>query len=521
MRQLYPEGFNRGFTETFARYGILLDRLAMAEVNGFTYHQPQPFDLPGPDGPMSPEEIGAEFERRVALAEETFNVKRWRSDLEEWDDSYKPTAIGQHLEFDGIEIEALADDELVDHLDAVAAHVTEMVYQHHRFNMAAILPVGDMAVQIAGWVRRPPTEVLALVNGYSPISNVASSEMTEAMDAIRREGLEAMLAGGDGAADRLAELCARCPEVDRYVRLVQNRVIDGFDVTNPTLREHPGLILGKLAAGLGADPNAARIKSDELAANLREQTPMEHRDQFDGLVEEARLVYRLRDERGIYSEITAIGLLRRALLEIGRRAFERGQLTDVELLTEATTEEAASILRGGGPSAEDLIERRDVRQELTEAGAPRFLGDPPPPPPPLEELPPPMARMMGGVGFMIESILGQLDSAQGDDAVIGGIGVVDTIVEGPARLIGDVADLLDVDDGDIVVASATSEAINSVLHLIGAIVTDHGSHACHAAIVAREMGFPAVVGTVDATKRVRDGDRLRVDGGKGEVTILP
>lgn len=521
MRQLYPEGFNRGFTETFARYGILLDRLAMAEVNGFTYHQPQPFDLPGPDGPMSPEEIGAEFERRVALAEETFNVKRWRSDLEEWDDSYKPTAIGQHLEFDGIEIEALADDELVDHLDAVAAHVTEMVYQHHRFNMAAILPVGDMAVQIAGWVRRPPTEVLALVNGYSPISNVASSEMTEAMDAIRREGLEAMLAGGDGAADRLAELCARCPEVDRYVRLVQNRVIDGFDVTNPTLREHPGLILGKLAAGLGADPNAARIKSDELAANLREQTPMEHRDQFDELVEEARLVYRLRDERGIYSEITAIGLLRRALLEIGRRAFERGQLTDVELLTEATTEEAASILRGGGPSAEDLIERRDVRQELTEAGAPRFLGDPPPPPPPLEELPPPMARMMGGVGFMIESILGQLDSAQGDDAVIGGIGVVDTIVEGPARLIGDVADLLDVDDGDIVVASATSEAINSVLHLIGAIVTDHGSHACHAAIVAREMGFPAVVGTVDATKRVRDGDRLRVDGGKGEVTILP
>lgn len=521
MRQLYPEGFNRGFTETFARYGILLDRLAMAEVNGFTYHQPQPFDLPGPDGPMSPEEIGAEFERRVALAEETFNVKRWRSDLEEWDDSYKPTAIGQHLEFDGIEIEALADDELVDHLDAVAAHVTEMVYQHHRFNMAAILPVGDMAVQIAGWVRRPPTEVLALVNGYSPISNVASSEMTEAMDAIRREGLEAMLAGGDGAADRLAELCARCPEVDRYVRFVQNRVIDGFDVTNPTLREHPGLILGKLAAGLGADPNAARIKSDELAANLREQTPMEHRDQFDELVEEARLVYRLRDERGIYSEITAIGLLRRALLEIGRRAFERGQLTDVELLTEATTEEAASILRGGGPSAEDLIERRDVRQELTEAGAPRFLGDPPPPPPPLEELPPPMARMMGGVGFMIESILGQLDSAQGDDAVIGGIGVVDTIVEGPARLIGDVADLLDVDDGDIVVASATSEAINSVLHLIGAIVTDHGSHACHAAIVAREMGFPAVVGTVDATKRVRDGDRLRVDGGKGEVTILP
>ena len=45
MAELYPAGFNRGFTETFNRYGMLLDRLAMAQVNGFTYHQPQPFDM--------------------------------------------------------------------------------------------------------------------------------------------------------------------------------------------------------------------------------------------------------------------------------------------------------------------------------------------------------------------------------------------------------------------------------------------------------------------------------------------
>ena len=51
IQELYPEGFNKGFTETFAAFGVLLDRLAMGVVNGFTYHQPQPFDLPGPDGP--------------------------------------------------------------------------------------------------------------------------------------------------------------------------------------------------------------------------------------------------------------------------------------------------------------------------------------------------------------------------------------------------------------------------------------------------------------------------------------
>ena len=83
-----------------------------------------------------------------------------------------------------------------------------------------------------------------------------------------------------------------------------------------------------------------------------------------------------------------------------------------------------------------------------------------------------------------------------------------------------VDDLLELEDGEIVVSAATGEAFNSMLHLVGAIVTDHGSHACHAAIVAREMGFPAVVGTVDATTRIRTGDRLRVDGTKGEVSIL-
>jgi pyruvate,water dikinase len=94
------------------------------------------------------------------------------------------------------------------------------------------------------------------------------------------------------------------------------------------------------------------------------------------------------------------------------------------------------------------------------------------------------------------------------------------VCEGVARRIDQIDDLLDLEDGEIVVAPSTGEAFNSILHLVGGIVTDHGSFICHAAIVAREMGFPAVVGTVDATSRINTGDRIRVDGTKGEVTIL-
>jgi phosphohistidine swiveling domain-containing protein len=521
MSSLYPEGFNRGFSETFARYGMLLDRLAMAQLNGFTYHQPQPFDMPGPDGPMSPEELGAEFGRRAALAEETFAVKRWREDLALWDNECKPSSIVRHRELGDVDIEGLDDAALAEHLDEVVAQLNAMVYQHHRFNVAAMLPVGDLALHVAGWCDLPPTAALGVLDGYSPISGVTSSEMTDALAAIRADPTASALVTGAGdAGARLDQLRAAVPAVDEYVRSVQDRVLDGFDVVSPTLREQPAVVIGKLGAGLAANPDTVRNRADQLAADLRARVPDEHRAEFDELVDEARALYRLRDERGIYSDITSIGLLRRALLEVGHRASDRGVIDDPALMLEATPEEAALVLGGTGPTGDDLAERGDLRRRLTADGAPRHLGPPPPPPPPIDELPPALGRLMSSIGFMIESILGQMDESAGDETVIRGIGVTDQICEGPARLVRDIDDLLDLEQGEVIVAPATGEAFNSVLHLVAGIVTNHGSHACHAAIIAREMGFPAVVGTVNATTRINTGDRIRVDGAKGEITLL-
>ena len=143
MQELYPAGFNRGFTETFSRYGVLLDRLGMASINGFTYHQPQPFDLPGPDGPMTPDQIGAEIGRRTQVAAESFEKKRWREDLLDWDTVRKPASIARHRELGDVDLAQLDEAQLAEHLLACGSHVQDMVYQHHRYNMAAMLPVGD------------------------------------------------------------------------------------------------------------------------------------------------------------------------------------------------------------------------------------------------------------------------------------------------------------------------------------------------------------------------------------------
>jgi pyruvate,water dikinase len=75
-------------------------------------------------------------------------------------------------------------------------------------------------------------------------------------------------------------------------------------------------------------------------------------------------------------------------------------------------------------------------------------------------------------------------------------------------------------EGDVLVTSATGESFNAFLHLVGAIVTDHGSFASHAAIMGREMGFPAVVGTVNGTSRIPHGAIVRVDGAAGTVEVV-
>ena len=94
------------------------------------------------------------------------------------------------------------------------------------------------------------------------------------------------------------------------------------------------------------------------------------------------------------------------------------------------------------------------------------------------------------------------------------------VAEGLARVILDVEQLADVQDGEILVAPFTSTSWTPVFARIAGAVTDIGGVMCHAAIIAREYGLPAVLGTGSATKRITTGDRIRVDADNGIVLII-
>jgi pyruvate, water dikinase len=94
------------------------------------------------------------------------------------------------------------------------------------------------------------------------------------------------------------------------------------------------------------------------------------------------------------------------------------------------------------------------------------------------------------------------------------------IAEGPARIVKSVEEIGRIQRGDILVCQVTNPTWAPVFQRIAAAVSDIGGSMSHAAIVAREYGLPAVVGTGSATSRIRDGQRVRVDGARGLVTLL-
>ncbi|PSL57532.1 pyruvate,water dikinase [Saccharothrix carnea] len=94
------------------------------------------------------------------------------------------------------------------------------------------------------------------------------------------------------------------------------------------------------------------------------------------------------------------------------------------------------------------------------------------------------------------------------------------VVEGVARVIHDVADGAALEPGEVLVTTVTNIGWTPLFPRAAAVVTDVGAPLSHAAIVARELGIPAVVGCGNATTRIKTGDRVRVDGGRGAVTVL-
>jgi pyruvate,water dikinase len=307
--------------------------------------------------------------------------------------------------------------------------------------------------------------------------------------------------------------------VSAYLDLVGWRLLDGFDISEPCALELPDVLLRAIRiAADGRTDGGSDVA--ELISGVRDKVPEEHQDEFDELLGEARLMYRLRDERGVFSDIWASGLMRRAVLAAGRRLAASERINDPVHLADATVDEMSALLSGGDtPDADELEARAKYRATHSAKQAPPVLGDPPSPPPDPSGLPPAAARVMQAMGIAMGEMLGSSEEEH-EGRVLRGLAASRGVYEGPARRVVGPSEFDRIVKGDVLVTESTSEAFNILLPLLGALVTDSGGLLSHSAIVAREYGIPGVVGTREATALIADGTRVRVDGDSGEVTVL-
>src|SRR4051794_610660 len=377
-QEMHPEPFMRGFGEFTRFYGMLLGTLEYAYVNGFVYSTMHP----------APE---AEIPERFARAEEALDKKLWREQLEAWDSKFKPESIEKHRAIQAIDPETLSNDELIAHLQRCRAHHVEMIYQHMRHTGAAMLPVGDLMVHVAQWTDIPGGELLAMLRGSSPVSAGASAELQQLVAAVNADPAARELLDSDrDPGEILYALRTFDSDAGRalsaYLDLVGYRLLDGFDISGRYALELPDSLVRAIRAALA--PRGHGEAGDRIA-KVRDQIPEEHRAQFDELLEEAVLTYRIRDERGVFSDIWASGLMRRAAMAGGRRLAQAGRIADAEHFIDAGSEEMYAMLAGAAePSADELATRYEWRTSPSAKDAPPGLGGPPPPPPGPSPLPP-------------------------------------------------------------------------------------------------------------------------------------
>jgi rifampicin phosphotransferase len=507
--EVHPQAFAAGTADFASFYGMLIGGLAMEYVNGIGYKTVRP----APD-----EEIPQRFTR----ADTVMTGKLWRDQLREWDESAKPAAIAKHRELQSVDPDALSDEDLAAYLERCRDHHAAMIAQHMRYTASAVVPTGDFLAHVGDWTGLPPAELLGLMRGASPVSAGASAELERMVRAIRSDATAQELLAADtepaATLDALASLDGDAgTAVREYLDLVGNRLLDGFDIAEPSALELPDQLLRAIRTAVESETGESDVEA--RADAVRAQVPEEHRASFDELLAEARLLYRLRDERGVYSDIWASGIMRRATLSAGRRLAAAGRLHAPAHLLDAGVDEMRALLEGtGGPSADELAARAEYRTTHSPKDAPATLGTPPPPPPDPSSLPPGIAQLMRATGIALGAIFGSSHEEHAEDR-LRGLAASPGVYEGTARLVSSPAEFGRIVQGDVLVTVSTTEAFNILLPLLGAIVTDSGGLLSHSAIVAREYGIPGVVGTREATRRIADGARVRVDGDAGEVTI--
>jgi len=289
----------------------------------------------------------------------------------------------------------------------------------------------------------------------------------------------------------------------------------------------PGYI-EKVKAGENLERPVEQLKTERQALidGYRDMLATdEERTSYDQMITLACRVFPYVEGHKFYCEHWYTNLFFNKIREFGALLSEQGFFEDAEDIFHLSHYEVEAAIidlmtswsNGSAPRGPKrfpalIAERKKAIEIWAKMDTPPALGEVP------DIIDDPAIVMLWGITR--ESLNSWLSAGETDPNEIHGFAASNGVVEGTARVVKSVQEIDRLQKGDILVCQVTNPTWAPVFNKISAAVSDIGGSMSHAAIVAREYGLPAVVGTGQATTRIRDGQRVRVDGGRGVVTIL-
>lgn len=280
-----------------------------------------------------------------------------------------------------------------------------------------------------------------------------------------------------------------------------------------TLREYvlepppdPAIEMDTLAQG--------RERAIQEAKTAIQSYPQPIQDAFDTLLPIAQYATVLSEDHGYWIDFRSNHKVRCVILELGRRFTGEGLLEAPEDVFHLGIEQISHTAaqwppRAGTPMGK--AEKATFEASLART-PPARLGTLPPEPPPNDPIARTLAKFFG-------MPVGDGPPSPTTKSIQGHAGSSGT-ARGPAKVILSLNDAHKLHEGDVLVTATTAPPWTPLFATAAAVVTDAGGVLCHCAVVAREYGIPAVVGTGHATAIIRDGQIVEVNGSTGQVTIV-
>jgi pyruvate,water dikinase len=419
----------------------------------------------------------------------------------------------------------------------------ELMWQHHfeflLLGYGAYLTFSDFCKQALPDI--PDQHIAQMVAGIDVLLFKPDAELRR----LARLAIETGVAGAfaDGRTpDQVDAELARSDEGRRWLEELEKVKDPWFNMgTGDGLYHYyrswyddPSIPYASIAGHIGALAEGREIERpteelarerDRLAEGYAELLGEEQRGAFQELLGLSRTVFPYVEEHKFFCDYWFLTRWYNKLREFGALLARNGYLEDSEDIFHLSRHEAAQALEelvlhwasGGLPMGPHhwppmVARRKELLAKLADWTPPPALGTMP------EAANDPITVMLWGI---TPARLQEWARAQDSDgAELRGSPASPGTVEGLARVVRTVDEIGTVRDGEILVCGSTSPAWAPIFSRIAATVTDIGGVMSHTAIVAREYGLPAVVGTGRATARIRTGQRVRVDGTAGTVTVL-